>query len=211
MSDPQQPAVPPYASTPGQNPPPYPGAQQPAPPAYPGQPAAPPQPQYAPQAPATPAAAPAPQQYQPQAQVAPQYAQQAPQQPAAPQTQAFAAYGQPQGYPAAAHAAGGTNSPGRVGFLLGIGGLALGMLMNVIATMVLRSSSATNFGVYSTLTSISGIVTLLLSIGALVFGLIGLKRPVPHGQAGIAVGLGIAGVAGGVYAFMFTVLGGLFY
>lgn len=203
MSDPQQPAVPPYASNPGRNPPPpYQGAPQSAPPAYPGQPAAAPQPQYAPQAPA---AAPAPQQYQPQAPAAPQYAQQA------PQTQAFAAYGQPQGYAAAAPAAGGTNTPGRVGFFLGIGGLALGIILNFIATLILRSSTGTSFGAYSAITSIGGILTLLLAIAALVFGIIGLKRPAPHGQAGIATGLGIAGVASGLYTFMFTILGGLFY
>lgn len=189
MSDPQQPAVPPYASNPGRNPPPpYQGAPQSAPPAYPGQPAAAPQPQYAPQAPA-----------------APQYAQQA------PQTQAFAAYGQPQGYAAAAPAAGGTNTPGRVGFFLGIGGLALGIILNFIATLILRSSTGTSFGAYSAITSIGGILTLLLAIAALVFGIIGLKRPAPHGQAGIATGLGIAGVASGLYTFMFTILGGLFY
>jgi len=200
MSDPQQPAVPPYASNPGQNPPPYPGAQQPAAPAYPGQPGAAPQPQYAPQPHQAPPAAPAPQQYQPQAQQAPQQQ--------APQTQAFASYGQQQGYAAAAPAA-GTNTPGRVGFFLGLGGLALGLLINFIGTLFLRTMSG--FGVYSTLTSITGILTFLIAIGALVFGIIGLKRPAPHGQAGIAVGLGIAGVASGLYSFMYMIFSPLFY
>jgi len=96
------------------------------------------------------------------------------------------------------------NVPGRIGFILGLVGLGLGLMTNVLMQSMIRS------GDYQIVSVISGPVSIFVFIAAvlaLVFGLIGLNRPnAPHAQAGIATGLGIAGVTSGLFSFLSSFL-----
>ncbi|WP_460781238.1 hypothetical protein [Microbacterium shaanxiense] len=181
MSDPQQSPVPPYASNAGQPP-------QPTYPPQPGQPAQP--------------APTAHQYYQgggaPQQQAQPQYTQ--------PQY-AQAQYAQP-GH-AGASSPSSSNAPGRIGFIIGLIGLAVGLLSNVIVQIMIRSAD------YALIGLVSGgfsVVAFLASLAALIFGIVGLRRVgAPHGLAGIATGLGGAGVIGAGFAFILNAVSSIFY
>lgn len=185
MSDPQQPPVPPYASNAPQ--PPQPG--HPAQPGYAGQPA--------------PNAAPAP--------TANHYYQGGAPQAQHPQTQhpqTQQPYGQPA-YPSAARGPSGANTPGRIGFVIGLVGLFLGLLSSVIIQIMIRTSD------YQLISLISGafaVITFLAALAALIFGIVGLRRPgAPHGLAGIATGLGGAGVVGAGFSFILTAFSAVLY
>ncbi|WP_460782954.1 hypothetical protein [Microbacterium tumbae] len=210
MSDPQQPHVPPYAT----------GAQPPAPQTYPGQPgygAPQAQPAYptqqpAYQAPAQPAYPAATQPAYPTAASQPAYptaASQPAYSAAQPAASAAPGYGAPQGYPAAAAPAGPGNPPGRIGFIIGLAGLVVGLLFSIVSQVTLYSGAYESVGIIS---GIGGILTLLTAIAALVLGIIGLRRRgAPLAQAGIATGLGIAGVASGVFSFLISSMSAIFY
>lgn len=188
MSDPQQSPVPPYASNAGQ----------------------PPQPTYPPQ-PAQPAPT-AHQYYQgggaPQQQAQPHQAQPQYTQPQYAQAQ----YGQTQ-YAQPGHAGASSpassNAPGRIGFIIGLIGLAVGLLSNVIVQIMIRSAD------YALIGLVSGgfsVVAFLASLAALIFGIVGLRRVgAPHGLAGIATGLGGAGVIGAGFAFILNAVSSIFY
>lgn len=233
MSDPSQPPVPPFApqsghgeqppafgqdaSThpqhqahspqyyPAQQPPQY-AAQQP--PQYPAQyaaqqlpPQAPsPQPS-APNAAAPHAAAPAP-----AGQGYPTAAPQAGQTPA------------PQGYPTGAYAPQAGFEPastaeprdlGRVGMFVGLIGLGADILFSLISQVLTRSLHNT-FEIYRVVDGISTFLTFAAAALALIFGLIALRRPFgSRAQAGVAVGLGIAGLVSAFYWVMFFVINAL--
>ncbi|WP_307359465.1 hypothetical protein [Microbacterium murale] len=172
--------------------------QQPQIPPYASNPGQPPQPGYP--APGTPAPT-AHHYYQggaPQAPPAqPQYTQ--PQQ---------AQYGQPVYSPAASGPA-DSNTPGRIGFIIGLIGLAVSLLTNVIIQIMIRSADYQLIGLVSGALSV---LTFLASLAALIFGLIGLRRVgAPHGLAGIATGLGGAGVVGAGFTFILNAVSSVFY
>lgn len=102
-----------------------------------------------------------------------------------------------------------TNLPGRVGFIIGIVALALGFAASLSVQSLYR------LGAWDIAPFLNGASLLLTFVGsalALVFGIIGLRRPQsPHALAGIAVGLGIAGVASGLLNIFLGAFGWLFY
>jgi len=145
----------------------------------------------------------------------PPYASNAPQPSGYPAQAAPAAQQQPYYAPAAPIAASATNAAGRIGFILGLVGLGVGLLTSAIVQIVLRSPiSAVGFD-YAMITLINGAGSLLAfiaAVAALVFGLIGIRKVgAPHAQAGIATGLGLAGVVGGMFTFLLTAASPLFY
>lgn len=156
--------------------------------------AQPPQPSYPPQPPTS--SAPSAQHYyqggaqQPQ----PQYAQ--------PQ------YVQPA-YESAASGRTGSNTPGRIGFIIGLVGLGFNLLTNVIIQIMIRSADYQLIGLVSGALSV---ITFLAALAALIFGIIGLRRVgAPHGLAGIATGLGGAGVVGAGFSFILNAISSLLY
>ena len=191
MSDPQQSPVPPYASNAGLPP-------QPEHPPQTGYPA-----QTAPTAPPTPTPAPTANHY---------YQGGAPQQPQAPQygqqQHSQAPYAQPA-YVSAASSATDSNPPGRIGLIIGLAGLVISLLSNVVVQIMIRTSDYALIGLVS---GALAVVAFLASLAALIFGIVGLRRAgAPHGLAGIATGLGIAGVVGAGFAFIINAVSSLFY
>lgn len=134
-----------------------------------------------------------PPRYAPQPQAQPAYAQPAP-----------GGYGQPPHTPAPAPSQTGANSMGKIGFILGLVSIGVQVLLNLIIQIMIRSNG------YQLISIFSGIFSVLIfftGVGALVFGLIGIKRPgAPHALAGIATGLGIAIVVGVVMNFIFSTI-----
>lgn len=210
MSDPQQPQVPPYASNAGQPPTPPPGypAQptQPAQPTYPAQQAYPAQPTYPAQQ-----TYPGQQQYgaQPTYSGQPSAGQPSAGQPVQPTTGYTLNGHSPQpGYPSGG-ASTNANPPGRLGFIIGLVGLGVGLLFTVIFQVIVRSGG---WEVASVVSGLGSVLAIVAAILALIFGINGLRREgAPHGQAGIAVGLGIAGITSGVFAFLINAVSSLFY
>lgn len=101
------------------------------------------------------------------------------------------------------------NPAGRIGLIVGLIGLGVGILMNVLVQVTIRGG---DYASISLISSASVLITFIAAVVALILGSIGLKRVgAPHAQAGIAVGLGIAGVVSGVYAFLLTASSWLFY
>ncbi|MGM7678653.1 hypothetical protein [Microbacterium sp. A94] len=117
-------------------------------------------------------------------------------------------------YYAAAHpqqqpAPGTANIFGRVGLIFGVAGLAIGAIATIAIQATYRSLG---FGVASFLSGFGSLAAFIAAAVALVLGIIGMKCiGAPHGQAGIAVGLGIAGVAGGIIGAVIALLAPLFY
>ena len=179
MSDPQQPPVPPFTSTP--QPPAGPPPYGTQPPQY-GQPTRPAQPSQSPQ---------------------PPYGAQSP-------AQGYVLNGhtaQP-GHPAPAGPS-TANTPGRIGFIVGLIGLAVGIVFSMASQAMIRTGSYELIGV---LGGLGNLLSLLAAVTALILGIIGLRRPgAPHGQAGIAVGLGIAGTVSALFALLIGAFTSLLY
>ena len=123
------------------------------------------------------------------------------------------------GYPGQAGPPAGqtaVNTPGRLGFILGVVGLGVGLLTTAIVQVIIRSpgSLGMDFG-YAIIGVVNGagaFIALAASLAALILGIIGLRKAgAPHAQAGIATGLGISGVVGGIFTFLLTVAAPLFY
>lgn len=130
----------------------------------------------------------------------------------------------PPGYPAAAQApqavpgytgaysaapvapSGSTDALGRVGFIIGLAGLAISMLFSLITQIMYSVGGYPDFTVIGAISSISQVLVFLCAAAALVLGILGLRRGGSKTLAGIATGLGIAGVATGLFSFM---LGGI--
>lgn len=122
-------------------------------------------------------------------------------------------YAQPQyGQPAYASATSGptaSNTPGRIGFIVGLVGLALSLLTNIIIQIMIRSAGYQLIGLVSGALSV---ITFLAALTALVLGIIGLRRAgEPHGLAGIATGLGGAGVVGAGFSFILNAVSSFLY
>ena len=93
--------------------------------------------------------------------------------------------------------------------IIGIIGLAIGLLMTVFVQVGVRTLG------YEFVMIVAGAVGLfgfIAAVAALILGLFGLKRSgAPHGQAGIAVGLGISGATSGVVTFLISMRAPVFY
>jgi hypothetical protein len=136
--------------------------------------------------------------------------QQQPTQPYSAQPQGYAPTGYPAqpGYPAAG-ASGTGNPPGRIGFIVGLIGLALGLVFSIASQAMIRTGSYEAIGLVG---GLGNILSLLAAVAALILGIVGLRRPgAPHGQAGIAVGLGIAGTVSGIFGVLIGALTSLLY
>lgn len=102
-----------------------------------------------------------------------------------------------------------SNAPGKIGFIIGLVGLSLSLLLNVIIQIMIRSQG------YELINLISGVMSVIIFLAAaaaLVFGIIGLRRVgAPHALAGIATGLGGAGVVGTGFNFILNAFSAAFY
>jgi hypothetical protein len=167
-----------------------------------------PVPPYASNAPQPPQAQP-PAGYPPQPTAQHYYQGGAPQQQyAQPQPQLQPQYAQPAYSPAAAGTA-GSNTPGRIGFIIGLVGLGFSLLTNVIIQVMIRSAGYQLIGLVSGALSV---ITFLAALTALIFGIVGLRRVgAPHGLAGIATGLGGAGVVGAGFSFILNTISSFLY
>lgn len=141
----------------------------------------------------------APQQYP----APPQYP--APQQyPAPPQ---FA--GQPYGSqhpPASAHPGSTTTSPssggslGRLAFIISLVALGTGLLVTLSFPLVVRSFyDASGIGAFS---AIGNGLVLVVSVVALILGLMSMRRPGQQILAGIAIGISASAIAGIVMSWL---------
>lgn len=117
-------------------------------------------------------------------------------------------YGQPAYSPAASGPT-ASNTPGRIGFIVGLVGLGISLLTNVIIQIMIRSADYQLIGLVSGALSV---ITFLAALAALIFGIIGLRRAgEPHGLAGIATGLGGAGVVGAGFSFILNAISSFLY
>ncbi|MGW8482847.1 hypothetical protein ACWGJP_06890 [Microbacterium sp. NPDC055903] len=110
-------------------------------------------------------------------------------------------------YPAAGPTAGAGNGAGRAGLIIGIIGLALGGIFAIATQALLYSGSLGGYEAYGVVNGIGSVLSTLAAVVALILGIIGLRRrDAPRGAAGIATGLGIAGVFGGLFSFLLSAL-----
>jgi len=109
--------------------------------------------------------------------------------------------GQPYYSPSTAPSGSGSgNTAGKIGFIVGLVSLGLSLLITLIMQFLYRSDG---WQAAQILNGANLFISLIGSAAALVLGIIGLRRRgAPHGMAGIAVGLGIAGVAGALVSML---------
>ncbi|MGL3150249.1 hypothetical protein ACSS7Z_07785 [Microbacterium sp. A82] len=101
------------------------------------------------------------------------------------------------------------NAPGRIGLIFGLIGLAIGLLSTIF---IQATFGSLGYGVASLVSAFGSLLAFITAALALVLGIVGMKRVgVPHGQSGIAVGLGIAGVAGVAIGTLASAIIPLFY
>lgn len=102
-----------------------------------------------------------------------------------------------------------TNTPGRIGFIVGLVGLGIGLLSSAIVQIIIRSPLSAmdfNYAIINIINGFGSFLALAASLVALILGIVGLRKAgFPHAQAGIATGLGIAGVTGGVFTLILVV------
>ena len=159
---------------------------------------------------------------QPQQPQVPPYAQ--PQQPASGPYSAQPGYGAPSGqhaqsqgyqlnassvqpgYPSAARSA---NPPGRLGFIFGLVAVGLGLISSLASTVLIYSYDYNRgYAMIEVATTLGTFIVLAVAALALGFGIAGLRRPdAPHGQAGIAVGIGIAVIVGSIGSIVINGIG----
>lgn len=102
-----------------------------------------------------------------------------------------------------------TNTAGRAGVIVGLVGLAIGIFSNLVVQVLIRTSG---YGALSMFSGVGSLLAFAAALAALILGLIGLRNPTaPHGAAGIATGLGIAGVVNILLGFIVSTAGAFFY
>lgn len=102
-----------------------------------------------------------------------------------------------------------TNAVGRAGLILGVAALGASLITSVAVQFMVRSNG---YAMISVVSGIGSFLALIAAAAALVLGIIGLRKVgFPHGEAGIATGLGIAGVVGGVFSFLLNFMASLSY
>lgn len=101
------------------------------------------------------------------------------------------------------------NTAGRAGVIVGLIGLAIGIFSNLVVQALIRTSG---YGALSMFSGVGSLLAFAAALAALILGLIGLRNPsAPHGAAGIATGLGIAGVVNILFGFIVSTAGAFFY
>jgi len=132
----------------------------------------------------------------------------APQQPAPQQAhQGFQLNGQT--LPASQQNTQPGNPPGKVGLIIGLVGLVLGVVINLVVQIMLRNDG---YMVGSFIAGIGSLFSFVIAVAALIFGLIGLRRPnAPHAAAGIATGIGLAGAVSIIFNFIINAIGTALY
>lgn len=129
-----------------------------------------------------------------------------PTQPAAASQQPHAqpVYAQPAYSPSAPTSPTDSNPMGRIGLIFGIVSVGLQVLLNVMIQIMIRSNG---YQIISVISGVFSVIIFLAGVGALVFGILGIKRVgAPHAVAGIATGLGIAIVVGAGMNFVFNAI-----
>jgi len=112
-----------------------------------------------------------------------------------------------QSSPAASTASTDANPAGRAGLIIGLVGLGLGLLTTLAVQIFIRTDAYPAVGMINALGSL---LTFAAALAALILGFVGLRKAgAPHGSAGIAAGLGIAGVAGIAFSFLVNTAGAL--
>ena len=163
----------------------------------------------------------------PQQPQVPPYAQ--PQQPTSGPFAAQPVYGapaghhaQPQGYQLNTNSAqpgypsptgtGNANPPGRLGFIFGLIAVGLGLISTLANTVLIYSYDySSGYAMIEVANWFGSFIVLAVAGLALGFGIAGLRRSAaPHGQAGIAVGIGIAVIVGSLGSIVINGLGRAF-
>lgn len=102
-----------------------------------------------------------------------------------------------------------TNPAGRAGLIIGLVGLVIGVLVNLFVQVMIRTGG---FAVVSIFSTFGSLIAFAAALTALILGLVGLRRiGAPHGAAGIAAGLGIAGVVNILFGFIISGMDWLLY
>jgi len=88
-----------------------------------------------------------------------------------------------------------TNSAGRIALILGVVGLALGLVFVIVQyALIYTGNGMTGIGALS---AVNLVAQGAVAVATVIFGLLGVTRPgLPRVAAGIGLGLGIAGIAG---------------
>jgi hypothetical protein len=130
---------------------------------------------------------------------------------AQPQGYQLNASSMPSGYPSAT-GAGSTNAPGRLGFIFGLIAVGLGLVSTLANTALIYSYDySSGYAMIEVANWLGSFIVLAVAGLALGFGIAGLRRPAaPHGQAGIAVGIGIAVIVGSLGSIIINGLGRAF-
>ena len=101
---------------------------------------------------------------------------------------------------------GTTNTPGRIALILAIVAVALAVVQQILSVFapLLAYNAGASTAQISGVFGVVGAIHLLLSIGAVVFGAVGITRRA-HGQpviaAALGLGAGATGVIGGIVGF----------
>lgn len=147
-----------------------------------------------------------------------------PQQPSVPpyaqpnHTYPAAAPAQPQAYPAAAGATpypaqapyarpedSTENATARAAFIVALITLGIGLLTTLMLPLIHLSSGFDSLTT-QLLSLASGVVALIGGAAALILGIVAARRPGAPVKAGIAIGIGAAGLLGLVFSWLSTLL-----
>lgn len=97
------------------------------------------------------------------------------------------------------------NAAGRAGLVIGLIGILFGVAMNIVVQFVARGSDG--FAMVSLVSGFGVLISFALALTALILGLVGLRRrDAPLATAGIAAGIGVAGVIGITLNYLVNIL-----
>jgi len=113
-------------------------------------------------------------------------------------------YGYPgQAYPAAPPAA-SAGGLGRVAFILALVGLVISLLGTLPFPLLAGGYGLSSLGLIGVLSGAAGVITFLLSVVALILGIVAVRRPGPHVLAGIAIGIAASQAVGAFLTWIST-------
>jgi hypothetical protein len=115
-----------------------------------------------------------------------------------PPSSPYAAQGAP--FPPSTAPVTAKNPLGTTALALGLGLIAI-LLVNAVAQRIAIMSG--DFTVVGVVGAVIGVLTALVAIAAIIIGAIAVQRPgVPHGAAGVGLGIGIAELSATVIWFL---------
>lgn len=95
-----------------------------------------------------------------------------------------------------------SNTPGKVGLILGAASIALQLILNAVLQLAVH-----DFDVFTVVNSTFTTLIFLTALGALIFGIIGIRRVgAPQTLAGIATGIGITIAVSTAFYFILSTL-----